>query len=211
MADCGARRRPNLTVVLGDDRARHTRTDSDDEAEREIGAWLAFAPADHGSRGTAESALGLIQWEVALRASGIDRPPSRSQFRSIWEGDGADGSHWLVVLWQSGPCLPSMPPETVELGLYRQAAAGAAATQLGNSITFDGAPYVDFANGTGEDVNGDGSVDVVLSVDNGGNCWTCSYVRVFAATPAGLREYGFEGDMLPFGLQDDDGDGRYEA
>lgn len=181
-------------------------------AEREMAAWLAGAPAEHEGRGAAESDLTLIRQERELLALKVERPRARLQLGAVWrEGATATDHRRLAVIWRDSRCLDRQPPGPSELDLYSQDAGSSAATKLGEAIAIEEGWYADFGNGTGADANGDGLTDIVVSLDNGGNCWTCSHIRVFGLTPMGMREYTFENSNEPSGLQDDDGDGRFEA
>ncbi len=181
-------------------------------AEREITAWLAGAPAEHEGRATAESDLSLIRQERELLALKVERPRSRLQLGSVWRKDATAADHrWLAVIWRDSYCLDRQPPGPSEFDVYSEDAAGGAATKLGDAVAIEDGWYAEFDNGTGADGNGDGMEDIVLRLHNGGNCWTCSHIRVFGVAPAGLREYSFENSNEPSGLQDDDGDGRFEA
>jgi len=179
-------------------------------AEREMAAWLAGAPAEHESRGTAESDLKLIRQERDLAPLKIGRPQAQLQLAAVWQEESTSDHRRVAVIWRDSHCLDHQPPGPSELDLYTRDAAGAGA-RLGDAITIEDGWYADFGSGTGGDVNGDGLTDIVLSLDNGGNCWTCSHLRVFGADPDGLREYSIENSNEVSGLQDLDGDGRLEA
>jgi hypothetical protein len=179
-------------------------------AEREMAAWLAGAPAEHEGRAAAEADLKLIRQERDLTASKIERPQSQLQVAAVWQEESTPDHRRVAVIWRDSHCLDRQPPGPSELDLYGRDAAGAGA-KLGDAVTIEGGWYADFGSSTGADVNGDGLTDVVLSLDNGGNCWTCSHMRVFGASRAGLREYAVENSNEVSDLQDLNGDGRLEA
>lgn len=175
-------------------------------AEREMAAWLAGAPAEHESGATAESELKLIRQERDLAALKIGRPRPQFQLAAAWQEESTSDHRRVAVIWRDSHCLDRQPPGPSELDLYTRDGA-----KLSDAVAIEAGWYADFGNGTGTDVNGDGLTDLVLSLDNGGNCWSCSHIRLFGAGPAGLREYAFENSNEVSDLQDLDGYGRLEA
>jgi len=179
-------------------------------AEREMAAWLAGAPAENDSRGTAESDLDLVRQEQKLRALKVERPQVHLQLASLWHENPEADHGRLAAIWRESRCLDRQSRGPSELDLYNRDASGAA-TKIGDAIAIEDGWYAQFGNGTGADGNRDGLIDIVVDVDNGGNCWTCSHIRAFGITPTGLREYAFENSNEPSSLEDEDGDGRVEA
>src|SRR5262249_34015280 len=68
-------------------------------AERELAAWLAGAPAEHESRGTAESDLKLIRHERDLAALKIGRPQAQLQLAAVWQEESTSDHRRVAVIW----------------------------------------------------------------------------------------------------------------
>src|SRR5262249_31601885 len=147
--------------------------------------------AEHESRATAESDLDLIREEQELWALKVERPQVHLQLASLWQEKPKADHRRLAVIWRDSRCLDRQPPRPSELDLYNRDGSGAA-KRLGDAIAIEDGWYAEFGPATGTDGNRDGQTDIVVSLDNGGNCWTCSHIRAFGITPAGLREYAFE-------------------
>lgn len=65
----------------------------------------------------------------------------------------------------------------------------------------------------GRDVNGDGTIELVLRVSTGGNCWGCQHIELFQLHRGQLIEVPTpaSGSVVPIRLDDLDGDGRFEV
>jgi hypothetical protein len=145
---------------------------------------LLAATADEARRTELARERAAMAEEQALLAGGVARPDEGALLVTLRDAPGAGGPY-RVGLWAKPDCTPFAAGDGRSLlVLYR--ATGSTLAAVGSPVASSGGTFLFEDEGWGSDLTGDGRPVMTVYEANGGNCWACTRLRLYVASPSRL-------------------------
>ena len=158
-------------------------------ALRDYDGLLAALPADDSRREPIARERAAVAEEQSLVSTGIARPPGGWLLATIIDAPGPAGASYRIGVWVRPNCSAfGLGDGESALQLYRPTGATPPLAKAGDLVR--GAPGMSLlANDDlwGNDLLGEGRRLIAFDEANGGNCESCSRLRLFLAEADGLR------------------------